>query len=486
MAWIKILPGFESLLRKAGCESAASFLDWTGVLVNKHRHREVEQVRIEPDAQARDAAPSLACASGSESFFLKKEHAVSWRDRVRNAWHGFGRCSTAVREAAILQALRAAGIGCPEVAAFGEDGRHAFVLLRDQSDMTELRTYLQKCSPNERKRVATALGRELARMHAAGFQHPDLFAKHILVGQERFCILDWQRGRRRRAVSWRLRCRDLAALDATLHDGLANDRLRLRCLRAYAKAAPNAPPLGRFALQIRTVARGLREDRNIREAGQLPVPAGDQQFVQACDGRLLVVRTFYERHNGRLPDWLMGETDAKFAHAAWSEKLSLQTWPRSGSTWEIPPLAHTLFRLQRFGIPAPRLCAVGCGATRVYLLAESLTTIRFEEALAKATLAVRARMLQQAGQIVRRIHEAGYSLPANDSWSRRLGVDRGRGDVVLAWVDLLRRDTAPWTERGPTELNGQKIRLTRSDQLRFLHGYLQRRPKKIAGERQVT
>jgi tRNA A-37 threonylcarbamoyl transferase component Bud32 len=478
MAWVEILPGFEALFRKAGRESASSFLGWTGVLVNKHRHREVEQVNLR--------SQGFAVPHPWTSYYLKKEHAVSWRDRLRNAWHGFGWCSTAVREAAILQALREAGIGCPEVAALGEDGRHSFVLLRDHFDMTELRTFLQERSQDQRHRLATALGHELARMHAAGFQHPDLFAKHILVGDERICILDWQRGRHRRAVSWSQRCRDLAALDATLHDRLASDRVRLRCLRAYAKATPNAPSLGWLARQIRAKAKRLRSDRSIREIGQLPVPTADQQFVQAYDGRLLVVRSYYERLGGRLPDWLTKPLDATFTHAAWSEQLFLQSWPRSGSTGDIPPLAHTLFRLRRFGVPAPRLCAVGCDATRIFLLAESLPTIPFEEALAKATLAVRAKILRHAGQVVRLIHEAGYYLPANESWSRRLGVDRVSGAVVLARVEPLHRDSAPWEERAPTELNGQKIRLTRTEQLRFLHGYLQRRPKKVAGERQVA
>ena len=58
-------------------------------------------------------------------FFLKKQRAVTWRERWRNAWHGFGWCATAVREAAILQALRGAGIGCPDVVALGEDGRQS-------------------------------------------------------------------------------------------------------------------------------------------------------------------------------------------------------------------------------------------------------------------------------------------------------------------------------------------------------------------------
>src|SRR6266849_1116136 len=107
----------------------------------------------------------------------------------------------------MLQALRAAGIGCPEVVALGEDGRHAFVLTRDESAMTELRSLVPSLTCDEqRQQLAVTLGRELARMHDAGFDHPDLFAKHILATHDdagfHFCILDWQRGRHRPSVSW--------------------------------------------------------------------------------------------------------------------------------------------------------------------------------------------------------------------------------------------------------------------------------------------
>lgn len=495
MAWVEILPRLEPLFRRIGWESAAPFLAWTGILVNKHRDRQVEQVGFEPDAQARYPARTLACASGSETFFLKKEFAVSWRDRFRNAWHGFGWCSTAVREGAMLQALRQAGIGCPEVIALGEDRRQAFVLLRDHSDMIELRTFLLQATTQERNRLAVALGRELARMHDAGFDHPDLFAKHILVdgAEARVCILDWQRARRRRTVSWRLRCRDLAALDGTLHDSLASDRLRLRCLRAYGLATRDRKPFGRLARQIRRAAERLRENRNIREIGQLPVPPADLQFVPASDGRLLIVRSYFEQFDGRVPDWLTRLCDSESQHllqavprGAGPENVWVQTWPRLQTSWDIPPLAHTLFRLARFGVPAPRLLVVGCAETYVFVLVKSAATIPFEEAFAKAAFAVRARMLLQAGSVVRQIHEAGYYLPAGDSWSRRLGVVRETGAIFLAKIDPLPRGGAAWHERGPTELNGQKIGLSRTEQLRFLHGYLRRRNSKKDAERQAV
>ncbi len=491
MAWFETLPRYASLFRRRGWDSASSFLSWTGILVNQHRNRQVEQVALESEAPAR-AAASLAGAAGSKvRFFLKKEYAVCWRDRFRNAWHGFGWCSTAVREAAILQALREAGIGCPEVVALGEDRRQAFVLLGDESAMTELRAFLPTLSSDEECRcLAGALGRELARMHDAGFDHPDLFAKHILVSPRgatyRFCILDWQRARRRRAVSWRLRCRDLAVLDATLHGALASARLRLRCLHAYVRAlsVQEGRPLGRLARQIHRQAERLGKKRHIREVGQLPVPASNQQFVSLQGGRLLVVRSYYEKLGGQLPGWLtrISEPGASarvyeesLAAASGSEELSLQSWPASASSWEIPPVAHTLFRLQRFGVPAPRLLAVGFSAERVYLLAESATTVPLAEAFAKASVPLRARMLRQAGWIVRQIHEAGYSLPAGDAWERRLGVIRATYELFVVKIEPLLRGALPWQELAPLEFNRQKIRLSRTEKLRFLQSYLKHR-----------
>jgi tRNA A-37 threonylcarbamoyl transferase component Bud32 len=491
MAWFETLPRYAPLFRRHGWDSASSFLSWTGILVNRHRNRRVEQVTFEPEAPP-TAAASLAGAAGLDvRFFLKKEYAVCWRERFHNAWDGFGWCSSAVREAAILQALREAGIGCPEVVALGEDRRQAFVLMCDESAMTELRAFLPTLSSDEEWHcLADALGRELARMHDAGFDHPDLFAKHILVAPRgatfRFCILDWQRARRRRAVPWRLRCRDLAILNATLHGALASARLRLRCLHAYVRAlsVQKGRPLARLARQIHRQAERLRKNRNIREVGQLPVPSSNQQFVSLRDGRLLVVRSYYEELGGQLPGWLtrISEPGASarvyeesLAAASGSEELSLQSWPASASSWEIPPLAHTLFRLQRFGVPAPRLLAVGFSAARVYLLAESAATVPFVEAFAKASVPLRARMLRQAGWIVRQIHEAGYSLPAGDAWERRLGVIRSTCELFVVQFEPLRRGALPWQELAPLEFNRQKIRLSRTEQLRFLQGYLQHR-----------
>lgn len=530
MAWIKIMPSFAEHFHRRGWESAAQFLEWTGVLVNHHRRRQVEQVFLGERAEAAHEEMSrfvatgtlppreLACrdfldsqpidgtmlapkvstrhiqwrADESPSFFLKKEHAVTWRERFRNAWAGFGWCATSVREAAILRAARTAGVACPIVAAFGEDKRHAFVLLRDETDMIELRTILRTSDSNtDRNQLADALGRELARLHAAGFDHPDLFAKHLLVERAgttfRICILDWARARRRRSVPWPLRCRALAILDATLHAALASDRLRLRCLRAYLREANRtSPPLGRLAREVRRISELRRRERNVRELGQLPTPPRDQQFVPACNGRLLVVRSYWDNLGGCLPAWLRSLPDViepmvdftlTAANAAGGTTLRVHTTMRSAADIEMPPLAHVLFRLQRFGVPAPRLLAVGRSKVQHFVVMEAPATLPFDEAFAKAPPSERRRMLSQAGTMIRQIHEAGHSLSMGDSWPHRLGIALATGDVVLRKTDGLLRGHTPWQELAATEFTHSTIRLSRTEQLRFLANYLGR-PRK--------
>lgn len=437
MAWVEILPRYRELFRRRGWNSATSFLDWSGILVNLHRQRQVEWVKLDDNAE-------------QGRFFLKKQHAVSWRERSRNAWHGFGWSATAVREARLLQSLRRAGIGCPDVVAFGEENRRAFLLLQDESGMTELRTILQDLvSTADRQRLACALGRELARIHDAGFDHPDLFAKHILVaGHEdafRISVLDWQRSRRRPRVSWRLRCRDLAALDATLHDALASDGLRLRCLRAYRRAlnAPgNAPPLCRLARHVRRAAVALKQRRNIREIGQLPIPPAQQQFVPACAGRLLVVRSYFEELGQQLPPWLTNLCGIGFQSCpSKPDRIGILSHKlvASGENhgWQLPLLAHTLFRLHRFGVAAPRLLAVARSPSHVSLITTAPAIISWHEAFAQASIRSRLELMRQARSIIRQVGVAGYRLPVDDAWPDRLRIDEATGTVIFARVEPL-------------------------------------------------
>jgi hypothetical protein len=122
------------------------------------------------------------------------------------------------------------------------------------------------------------------------------------------------------------------------------------------------------------------------------------------------------------------------------------------------------------------LIAVCWSATLVHVVTRAPDALPFDEVCAKSSPHQRGLLLLQAGELVRRIHDAGYSLPFGENWSHRLGVDATTSAVVLQRVEPLERRSTPWQEFAPTELNHQQIRLSRSDRLRFLSGYL-RQPR---------
>jgi tRNA A-37 threonylcarbamoyl transferase component Bud32 len=497
MAYLEIEPRYRALLSAHGYASARAFLDWAGVILSGHRGRHVLRVRL-----------------GSESFILKKEHRVPLRDRLASAWAGYGWASKSAREARLLHQLRAAGVPCPQVAAAGEDDGQAFLLLREQTGMTELRELLARpLAAADRRALAHALGRELAHIHAAGFTQPDLYVKHILVRGAHdgfhFCFLDWQRSRPMRRVPWRRRVRDLATLDASLAAELVPDRLRLICLRSYrrdTRAHGVAPPNG-LAADIRRYGEQWRLRRKLREMRQPPLPAGAQQLLWLRDGeRLCIVRDFFEELGGQLPSWLPQEPAPCADGVCVEHRLVLlgsgrtahlvQRWSRAAGwlpqgKYPAPEFAQAalLFRLQRFGVAGPRLLAMGRHQITAwqrfsFLLSEppagpSLAAVLRQD----TTPMLRHRLLRRFGSQLRQLHEAGLTLrPGADVWQLWVVPDPEMPRVALANIDALLRSKAPWQQLAVADLwtvvathPQAGPALSRADRLRVLLGYLQRR-----------
>ncbi len=222
-AFVDVAPRSRACLRRNGLTEFRHFLDLSAVVVSGHPGRNVARAALT------DGALTI-------NVFLKREYRIPWTVRLGGWAAGFGFVSRSLRKARALEALGREGVGCPEWLAAGEDGRgRAFLLVRETSGATDLRTWLgRETGSGARLRLARTLGAALARMHAAGFTHPDLYSKHVLVGSDGDLVhfLDWQRTRRRLVVDARRRARDLAALHATLADDLARPRERLACLRA--------------------------------------------------------------------------------------------------------------------------------------------------------------------------------------------------------------------------------------------------------------
>src|SRR5579871_5176491 len=119
MPFVAINSKYQAFLDQHGLAEPGDFLTLPGVIVTGHPQRHVLQLTL-------GAGPTAL------SVFLKKEHRVSWKDRLASAWAGFGLVSKSRREAATLQALARAGLRCPEWIAAGEDDTgQAFLLLRE-------------------------------------------------------------------------------------------------------------------------------------------------------------------------------------------------------------------------------------------------------------------------------------------------------------------------------------------------------------------
>jgi hypothetical protein len=291
----------------------------------------------------------------------------------------------------------------------------------------------------------------LARLHQRGFEHGDLYSKHILVSPApaptflTFRFLDWQRARHHRSFGWPARWRDLATLDATLADSLASARERLLVLRTYLKQSRTAPEhpfgltLGSAAWEVRRRALKLLQRRRIREMREPPLGSGAQNLIWADGETLLITREFRDELKGKVPEWLRelvqakGQADLKQA----GERLQpafrgqVQTrwvsWPwRWLWAWfrrrplVAPALEsmNVLFRLERYGVVMPRLLAAGQKSARPwqmqsFLLTEPLAgAVALLPYLASVPALERRIVLRRTGHVLNQMHRANCYVDA--------------------------------------------------------------------------
>jgi tRNA A-37 threonylcarbamoyl transferase component Bud32 len=365
----------------------------------------------------------------------------------------------------LLRELEKAGIGCPRAIAHGEADGRAFLLLREETGVHDLRAYLQE-RPLERVALATALGQELAHVHAAGFCHRDLYSKHVLVGKDdsgwRFCFLDWQRGRQLRRVTWLQRLRDLATLDATIAETIASRRERLLCWRAYLTAQPRpVAPAGKLLRLVCRLSARLQRKRRIRELRQAPLPAGRQGLIW-LDGEALCVTPRFQAELAQPPAWLTKTEPASnrietadlssIGRPCWKlvRRWANRPWRWLASWWRRPffpapefEQAAAIIRLERYGIETPRLLALGhrrigfCQTYSFLLTETAATSVPLLRYLDGAAPPDRDRVLGDVGRMLRRMHEAGYACQRN--CFEHCGVRADTGAVVLTSVEGVRR-----------------------------------------------
>ncbi len=413
---LTVHPAFSGLFRRLGLTTAAAFLDLAGEIVSGHPDRHVVRIEL-PGAH--------------HAFYLKRQHVVSWREKLRNWWAGFGAVSRCEREGQILQQLHAQQLPAPRWAAFGAAGGRAFLLVEEVPQAVELRQLLanHQLSSAERYRLATQLGQALAAVHAAGFTTPALSAKHVWVNRASLTVtfLDWP-ATQRKTVPQAQRIEPLAALHASVAAELASPRQRLRVLHAYGEISDVA--------RIQQRAQRLLQRRSIRDQRLAPVPTATATTAQrlvwlageavcaipevaAQWPRPVIAPPFYgPPENGRNRS---GETRLWWGHrpAILVRGRAFAPWGRLRAWWRAVPwrspaatAARVLFHLERYGLAAPRLLAfgqrwVGCSWAEWFVLYEPVRGSPVREQWTWATAKQRQRLRGLLVEYLTRLHDAG-------------------------------------------------------------------------------
>ncbi len=404
---LEIASGHRAALQELGLTGPEHFLALGGVVVGGHSDRQAVRLQL-----------------GTLPLILKRERHTGWLDRLISAWAGFGLVSRCVREGRILQALQREGLPGPEWVACGQEGGCSFLLIRTAPgcDLRTLAT--QERDPVRRLRLARQLGRVLARLHAAGWTHGDLYAKHVLVHEDELLLLDWPRARRQHCPTWTRRAEDLAALHATLLNDLATRAERLACLRAYLACEP-AGVLGPFHRLVVATAARLLHRRHVAEK-RLAQPAGPGHAWVCRDGEDLCVqpaladlwpgldpRTLVPVGVGQTRRWLClpGGGQALLVSRPWPLREVMRAWfgakPRRGVEHEQ---AGRLGRLERLGVSAPRVLALGRVRGGTFLLTRPEPTVQLDAWLTRHGPTQRQQLLHNAGRLLRRLHEVACYL----------------------------------------------------------------------------
>ena len=508
MNYLTIHPDYRSELAEAGIHAAEDVLRLDSVIFCGHPGRNV-------------ARASLSTRSGPLPLLIKREHAVPCMERLANWVGGFGLASKSKREAMTLSLLKKASIPVPEWIAHGEDEAGvAFLVLRECTGAVDMRLYLEALnSKDARIGWASVLGRELGALHQAGFDHPDLYSKHILVRENgTVCFIDWQRTGTPKRVGWPTRIRALARLNATVEPSLANPKERLTSLAAYLevcrKSGSRVPDLLSLAKAIAVESARLSKRRRLREQSQVQTKDHEPMVIWRDGEALCLTRELEACLNGARPAWLAlsslpsspsllemrqkvqvgcGESAdlTRRRTRSWSQVLSRLAGRHRPSSREVREAGY-LFRLGRLGLRVPRVLAFGQRAGSFGRLESFLLQARPQggrtlrdwlEASHHSSqkMAIKQRLIRETGGQLRQMHRANFYLEsAKSSQADQVFAVMAKADgsegVMLDRADLLvsRRDES--VERAHQDLRSlwqspAGRLLTRTDCLRFLLAY---------------
>lgn len=223
-------------------------------LVASHRLDDLETVlalragqRVAADRHGRDTLLlSLPGPNGqTRDFYLKRERTARPKAFLEQLAVSGGFWTAARAEFAALRELAAAGIRGPRPVACLERGpfpAQGCLLLEEAAAGQTLGVFLaatlKSGDPQPREAFFAVLGREVARLHASGFHHPEMYSNHVRVlprgdNDWNISFSDLRHSTRHRKLSRSRRAADLAALWATLSPRVAGAHDREVFFDAY-------------------------------------------------------------------------------------------------------------------------------------------------------------------------------------------------------------------------------------------------------------
>jgi heptose I phosphotransferase len=255
-----IIEESSQLLEKKSLSSMDAFFAWQeGQRLDKAGLESWRQRwRIELDGQV---------------FYLKR----FMRPPLKRQWgrwrEGRWRRSTAGVEWDNCRALKAAGVSAAEAAAFGEElagvrEQRSFILLREVPGQSLERWMPQHWRQMCRDFPLCKLAELVARFHACGFAHRDLYLSHIFINDIKagrpFALIDLQRVFQPRWRKLRWVVKDLAALHYSTPDTLVGRWTRLRFLCHYVRHCPRFGTARKLAKRV-----GRKTSRMERRLGKV-------------------------------------------------------------------------------------------------------------------------------------------------------------------------------------------------------------------------
>ncbi len=434
-----IHPNDVDWLSDIGLRTGRDFLNWPGVVVNGHVDRNVSRVQL-----------------GDVVGYLKVEHRIRLRDRLRSVADGFGYGCKSRREAIVIARLQINNLPAPNWLAAGEVDGKAFLLVEEAEGAVELRALKRVSNP-----VARSLGNAIGRMHEVGIHQPDLFAKHILVNSRsrQITIIDWQQAELRSKVHSIFRIRALAVLHATaIDDPTSPPAWWSVFLKAYLGATGlSLDTLDEFATEVARRSARIRNKPSIRR--QREQKANVEQPLMRINGEdvcaipevadsfrspTAVARVYNPASNGQPLAFAKDRTGLLLSRrysapfGRWWAKLR-------GKAWRSPELrrARLLFHLQRHGIAAPQLLAYGQRITG-FRTAESFV---LEEVSPREPLAAGDR--EAALELAQRLADAGVAVLD----ARALGqIDGQLGVVDVSHLRLAKKVRASRLQRSLAQI----------------------------------